>query len=218
MWNVLPKLGLIKMVFWLFSAMLLAVLIPQFHTDGDVSYRRMLEASFPATLVFGSFIYFLGKWGWKIFWHMPLLGKLLNRHVCPNLNGKWHSEVISNHDDGSGKRSIRTVSFTIKADFFGFDIRAESNDNYMNSCVVLSKIYKDCKTGKFCVMYMFEATVPVPDRSDDRIFDGAAKLEVIFDDNNNLFLDGVYWTNRAWQRKLNTAGRIKISKNNTLKT
>ena len=63
----------------------------------------------------------------------------------------------------------------------------------------------------FYLSYIFEAHVPAPQATDDRMFEGAAKLEVVFDADDTE-LKGTYWTNRAWQRGLNTAGTMTASR------
>ncbi len=98
---------------------------------------------------------------------------------------------------------------TISADFLGFDIKLISDDNYQRSTVVQSEIYKDPRDNNYYVSYIFESVVDQPLSSDDSKFDGAAKLSVRFEDDG-LKLVGTYWTNRAYQRGLNTAGTIEL--------
>jgi hypothetical protein len=216
MWNVLPKIGLLKVLFFAFSAMFLAVLILFFgnnHQDGFTwtNYRHGLGLATPIAMVFFIFVYVSGKWLWKLFWKIPFLGDVLNKSICPNLNGIWSGYIESNFTDENGKRTKKVVELEIKADFFGFTISLRSKDGYQSSKVIQSAIQKDHRTNTFLVSYIFEANVPVPEESDDRLFDGAAKIEVKFE-KEDIRLEGTYWTNRAWQRKLNTAGIIKLSR------
>lgn len=217
MWNVLPKLSLFKFLLIAFSALLLAgvLLFIPVEVRGTQaytwqSYREILEIATPISLLYLACLYLLGKVGWKLFWLIPRLGPLLERWVCPNLNGEWSGKIESNYSDASNNFVSKDVSMTIKADFFGFKITTHSKDNYQNSKVILSSLTRDTHTDTFYISYIFESRVPVPMPTDDRIFEGAAKLEVVFRDDGSLMLDGVYWTNRAWQRNLNTAGRIRL--------
>lgn len=218
MWSVLPKFALFKIVFTLFSAILLLTLIMLFgKNDSEIgfnisSYIFIFKSISPVSILFILLIFFIGKWGWKLLWKAPYLGKLLNNNVCPDLNGKWIGQTQSNHRNTNGKEVVKDISVNIKADFFGFSITLQSNDGYQHSKAVLCGIHKDPRTGSFYITYIFEGYVPIPLDTDDRLFEGAAKLEVRFKDEG-VSLEGTYWTNRAWQRNLNTAGSIKLTKN-----
>ncbi len=217
MWKVFPKLGLLKLVFFIFSVLFFAAIIlfvsPKItgNTIGWVDFDSALKLSTPVTLIFLSIIFILGKWGWLAFWKFPILGGLLNKLVCPDLNGEWQGVVQSNYHDENGKPITKEVLLNIKADLFGFNVSLKSKDGYQESKVVQSEIYKDPRTSIFYLSYIFEAYVPIPEETDDRMFEGAAKLEVVFTDEGTV-LKGTYWTNRAWQRRKNTAGMITVLK------
>jgi hypothetical protein len=101
------------------------------------------------------------------------------------------------------------VELIIRADLFGVSLALRSLDGYQESQVIQSELYRDPRTGTFYLSYIFEASVPIPQKTDDRVFDGASKLEIIINEENTV-LKGTYWTNRAWQRGLNTAGLISM--------
>lgn len=168
----------------------------------------------PVAIAFICLIYVIGKWGWRIFWLIPVIKNVLNKNVCPDLNGTWSGTIESNFLNENGERTIKDVELVVKADFFGFSITQRSLDDYQNSKVVQSEIHKDPRTGVFYISYIFEGDVPIPEESDDRVFDGAGKLEVCFKENAIQLL-GTYWTNRAWQRRKNTAGKIKLIRKDT---
>ncbi len=216
MWRVFPTFGLIKALLGLFAAFFLAALtflLTDQNSGSRLQWNTFGEAfslAAPVTIIFLIVIYFLGKVWWKAFWHLPWLGKKLNASVCPNLNGKWIGEVRSSYQT-DGKPEVKVVDMEIKADMFGFEISLESRDGYQNSKVVQSQLYRDPKTKSFYLVYIFEAVVPFPEASDDRLFDGAAKLEVKITDSE-VMLSGTYWTNRAWQREGATAGWIELKK------
>lgn len=165
----------------------------------------------PVLLASLCFVYFLGKWGWLVLWKAPLMGKIMNEALCPDLNGVWVGCIQSNFPNINGEILNKDVQVKIKADLLGMKIQLESNDNYQTSKVISFDIYKDPKTEVFYLAYIYEAYVPIPSESDDQIYQGAAKLEII-DPSGNPKLKGTYWTNRAWQRKQNTAGVITLSK------
>lgn len=215
MWKVFPKLGLLKLVLAIFSALFLSALILLLGPDaGTISWDNFgdsFKLATPITLIFIAIIVVFGKWGWLVFWKFPYLGRILHRAVCPDLNGKWLGETYSNYTDESGNHIVKEVELTIKADLFGFNLALRSLDGYQESKVIQSELYRDPRTDTFYLSYVFEASVPIPKETDDRLFDGAAKLEIIISKADTV-LKGTYWTNRAWQRGMNTAGLITITK------
>jgi hypothetical protein len=215
MWKVLPRVGLVKAIAFLFATLFLSVILIFLGDDNyslNLSFNNLLEVAAHATgisLIFSFFIWLIAKWGWKGIWFIPKLDNLLNKHVCPNLNGKWVGQITSTFKDENGDSVSKTVEMSISADFIGFDIRLRSLDQYQRSTVVQSEIFKDTRNGNFYISYLFESVIDQPLPTDDSKFDGAAKLAVRFEENN-ILLVGTYWTNRAWQRGQNTAGKIEL--------
>jgi hypothetical protein len=214
MWKVFPKILLLKVLFLIFSALFLTGLILVIGSDHAAGltwddFGAAFSLATPITLIFIGLIYVAGKWGWLILWKAPLLDRIMHASVCPNLNGKWLGKVQSSYKNTDGNKVDKDVEFTIKADIFGFDISLRSSDGYQDSKVIQSELYKDPRTNAFYLYYIFEASVPIPEESDDRHFDGAAKLEVIVS-SEDIVLKGTYWTNRAWQRGENTAGVLTL--------
>lgn len=220
MWQVFPKLGLLKALFLMFSALFLGVLLVAFSPESGVNlsswsqFSKAFGLATPVTLAFISIIWVIGKFGWLLLWKCPGLGEILHKHVCPNLNGKWVGEIYSNYAEANGDSITKEVELNIKADLFGFNISLRSIDDYQNSKIVFSEMYRDPRTNTFYLYYIFEASVPNPEETDDRLFEGACKLEVILNDSTDT-LKGIYWTNRRWQRKYNTAGLISVSKSSS---
>lgn len=218
MWKVFPKLGLLKFLLAIFSSLFLSALILSLgHNGGAISWDNFedsLKLSTPITLIFIAAIFVAGKWGWLALWKLPFLGEIMHKAVCPNLNGKWLGEVHSNFTDESGKNIVKQVELTIKADIFGFNLALRSLDGYQESKVIHSEIYRDPRTNVFYLSYIFEASAPIPKETDDRRFEGAARLEIVINKADTV-LKGTYWTNRAWQRKLNTAGLIVMRRENS---
>lgn len=215
MWRVFPKLGLLKLLLAIFSIIFLSALILLLGPDGGAiswnSFGDAFKIATPATFIFVAIIFVIGRWGWLVFWKSPILGDVLHKAVCPNLNGKWLGEVHSNYPNESGNNTVKEVELAIKADLFGFRLALRSLDGYQESKVIQSELYRDPRTGAFYLSYIFEASVPVPEETDDRLFEGAAKLEIIISDADTV-LKGTYWTNRAWQRGMNTAGLITMKR------
>jgi hypothetical protein len=217
MWKVFPMLGILKILFLFFSALLISAIIITLPSEennltiGWNTFESALGLATPVTFSFLLITYIIGKWVWIVFWKAPLLGNILNQHVCPNLNGSWKGKVESNFLNHEKKMTVKEIKIDIKADLFGFNIKLDSLDKYQNSKVICSEIFKDKKTGTFYIIYIFEGFVPIPKESDDRTFEGSAKLEISFEEKS-ISLKGTYWTNRAWQRRKNTAGIISATR------
>lgn len=216
MWKILPKLGLLKLLFTVFSALLLAALaLFLAPASGGTSFvwSNFIDAlgfAVPVMFVFLAIIFILGKWGWRLLWKSPVIGKFLGNKVCPDLNGKWDGLIEYKKDDGSD--GIKEVTLTIEADLFNFEIRLDSDDGYQSSRVVQWDLYRNSQTKKLYLSYIFESEVPKPDEGDEQFFQGAAQLEVSTKNNGISQLGGVYWTNRMWRQGKQTAGNLTATR------
>ncbi|WP_456152451.1 Cap15 family cyclic dinucleotide receptor domain-containing protein [Metapseudomonas otitidis] len=139
-------------------------------------------------------------------WRVPGLAYLLNNYVGPDLRGDWKSSVKYTGDDGQIKS--KELSFVIKMSVFDFSMTMNSEDGYSSSHVVSSKLLRDELLGGFVLYYVFESEVSNPVSKDVGSFQGAAKLRV----NSSGPLKGVYWTNRNWQNRLQTAGHVELTR------
>lgn len=217
MWKVFPKMVVLKVVAILFSLILfimLTIFEEQYSRSIFLSWSSLAEITvkaMSASVVCYIFVCALAKWGWIPFWKLPWLGIKLNKKLCPDLNGTWIGKTVSSYTDEHGNKIEKEVEMSITADFLSFDIELKSTDGYQESTVVQSEIYKDPRNGKFSISYIFESKVNQPLQSDDSKFDGAAKLDITFEDAQ-LTLKGRYWTNRNYQRNMQTAGNIKLTR------
>jgi hypothetical protein len=217
MWKVFPRLGLLKFTFGLFTILFVSalMLVLSFQFDEPVlSWSRfdvVLKLVTPVTALFLALVFTVGRWGWVALWRMPKVGWMLHEKVCPDLNGEWRGSIQSNYSVDSGGFTEKDVTVNVDADLFSVKVNLTSDDGYQSSTVVQSEIYRDARTDKFYLSYLFEAEVPFPRESDDRHFEGAAKLEVVMSGCETK-LRGTYFTNRAWQRGLNTAGTISLKR------
>ena len=216
MWKVFPKFGLLKLLFSAFSALLLAVLVlflpasPD-HGFGWSSFSGALKFAVPVMILFLGFVYAVGRWGWLLLWKIPGLKGILNRKVCPNLNGTWDGLIESTHvEDGSAL--VKEVTLEIQADLFGFNIELKSDDSYQSSRVVQSELYKNSRDSQFYLSYIFESKVWEPKPTDEEFFQGAAQLAIHIQENGVTELEGTYWTNRNWREGLQTAGRLTATR------
>ena len=220
MWKVLPKFALLKIGFLIFGIFLTTGLIwvgeglpgVRVFFSGK-KFSELLEITTPVLIVFATTVWLFASFVWKWIWSIPGLSGLLDRKVCPNLNGTWAGYIEAKYTDEQGDpmQIRKEVEMVIEATFLGFDISLRSVDGYQRSSVIQSDIFKDPRNGAFYLSYVFESIVDQPKPMDDSKFDGAGKLHVKFS-KNGIELVGVYWTNRAWQRGMQTAGTISLSR------
>jgi len=154
-------------------------------------------------------VFFVVKFLGMSFWRVPGLAHILNTYVGPDLRGEWRSFVQYVGDDGQVKS--KELNFVIKMSVFDFSMTMNSGDGYSSSHVVLSKLLRDEILGGFVLYYVFESEVSNPVSKDVGTFQGAAKLRV----SVNGPLKGVYWTNRNWQNRLQTAGHVELNRKNS---
>jgi len=174
-------------------------------------YSAVLETISLTILVFFALVYASGKWLWKVLWRMPRVGQILDAYLCPNLNGKYAGTIESNFTDDSGNPVRKEIELEIRADFFGVSVSLKSLDEYQSSRVLVTELSKDRIDNGILLTYVFEGNVPNAVETDDKRFLGAARLK-IYRDGLDLVGYGNYWTDRASQRRKNTAGVIKIRK------
>lgn len=198
MWKLLPISLIIKVYIAVLTIIFFIVnLIPEW------GLLKVVEVS---GLVSLGIMFLLAKWGWKYIWKNKLID--LNKLICPDLNGNWEGNICSNYSD-----EIKKVKAKIEVDFLTFKMFLNSEDNYSESSVISSQLYRDTRTDIIYLYYMFEGQVPNPKKTDETSFDGAAKLKVKYE-NGSFQLEGTYWTNRGYQNNNNTAGRIELKKSN----
>jgi|GEM_PF-3173590 len=139
-----------------------------------------------------------GKYLWKYCYL-----DYFKEHFCPNFNGEWIASVSSNYNGNT------VVQFPIKieADFFSIKMRGDTTigRSYAPYCRVMR-----AEDDSFELLYMFKVTNDIPSDSDTNFYEGAARLRVI--DIKTMSMRGVFWTNRCWQNRKNTAGVITLSR------
>lgn len=219
MWKVLPKFGVAKLL--MFAVCILVTIGGVWVTSGwsgvaeffkNDGFDVVARLTVPILFIFVGLTWLLGTYVWRAVWKIPYIGtELLNQKVCPDLNGTWVGEVVSTFKDKDGNPYRKPVTLDIKASFFNFDIRLISDDQYQRSTVVQSEVYKDHRDGSFYLSYIFESVVDQPLETDDSKFDGSAKLNIRFNESE-MSLVGTYWTNRCWQKGMQTAGTIELRK------
>lgn len=145
----------------------------------------------------------------------------LIRHIFPPIDGIWIAKLNSNFPVIARGFNLEPPSdapvitkFTIKARLFNVRISSVSispKPGYMRSNTTAFRISKCSQTERIVIHYVYDAFVGDPKESDVDRFYGAARLTVIEEDNE-IQLEGTYWTDRNWQKGFNTAGSIKLER------
>lgn len=134
--------------------------------------------------------------------------------VFPDLAGEWVGELRSNWPriaargaDGVGDIDllVRPARATITANLLTVCMELATDDRYSTSRTFTTGVARDGTTGEVTVSYLYENTTLTPKSTDVSTHQGAAKL-TLRREGDDLVLEGPYWTNRAWNLGLNTAG------------
>lgn len=164
---------------------------------------------------------------WRAIWRIPLAGAYLSAKLVPDLNGLWCLTVDSNYPVMEARERAASRSRKLKPDelpgLSKHEVYGRLKQDWLGSSLTLyghdgsvidysdtqlfefSRVRKD----QFRSLYWFfrQRNSTVAD-SDDLEFEGAAELSIR--DSNSL--SGLMWTNRSWQRGLNTAGPVSMKR------
>jgi len=160
-----------------------------------LSFLRSVSYTF-TTLTFLAFI--VGKFLWKYIYI-----DFFKTHICPNLNGNWNGIITSNFDTGTKVE----VPVKIAADFFNIKMYIKTTVGYSHASYC--RIIK-LEDGNYELQYIFKAVNYIVAATDVDYYDGAARVSIDITSPN--IMHGVFWTNRNWRQKGNTAGQIVIEK------
>jgi hypothetical protein len=103
------------------------------------------------------------------------------------------------------------ATVTIIARLFFIRMNLASDSRYSTSKTVFVRASRDAEDGSVTLHYLYKNTTNVPKATDSDSHDGAANLCVEWR-GDDIWLEGVYWTNRNWHLGLNTAGKITLTR------
>ena len=151
----------------------------------------------------------------------PFISRLpIIRNHLPPIDGEWVGTFTSNYDkiakafkveNSNGGEPI-VADFTIRARLFDVRINAVSRSpkpGYMRSDTTAFRINRCSMTHRIVIHYAYDAFVGDPHNNDVDRFHGAARLTIL-GEAKDLHFEGVYWTDRNWQKGMNTAGTLKL--------
>lgn len=149
----------------------------------------------------------------------PLLCRLpLVRNWFPPIDGEWKASIESNWpaiqqraQPGSPPVRLAPVAakVTIIARLFYIRINLTSDDRYSISKTTFVRATRDAEDGSITLHYVYRNSTLIPQATDSDWHDGAANLTVERQ-GGEIWIEGVYWTNRNWHLGLNTAGKIML--------
>ena len=144
----------------------------------------------------------------------------LVRSWFPPIDGEWNAALESNwpaiHQrahPGSASVPLAAVpaTVTIIARLLHIRMNLTSNDRYSTSKTVFVRATRDPEDGSVTLHYLYKNATLVPKATDSDSHDGAANL-CVERRGADIWLEGVYWTNRNWHLGLNTAGKMTLTR------
>lgn len=187
-----------------------------------------------ATLVCGLFLLFSFKAVWTKIWSFSWIGGLLSKTIYPDLNGEWEftiktnwpilNELQSTTEIGNAnklKNSSREQPTKLQEKKFRADIdqswlstkvkfKKHNHSELNNSRTISAELLKGNDGDEKRIAWIFEQENKLPSADTDvQGFLGSALLTLGSDYKT---MEGLYWTNRNWERGLNTAGLIYARK------
>lgn len=145
----------------------------------------------------------------------------LLRKVLPDLDGTWEGTLESNWPQiaarlphavpVAGKLMPVLATVRIKARLLSVSMTLDAHSKYSSSDTVLVGLERHGAGEGTCLTYVYANRTAKPEGTDSSDHLGAARLH-LNDDGGVLTLRGPYWTNRNWQKGLNTAGLATFRK------
>ncbi|WP_133121909.1 hypothetical protein [Pleomorphomonas carboxyditropha] len=142
----------------------------------------------------------------------------LVRNWFPPIDGEWKAILESNwpaiqQRACPGAASVPLVAVpatvTIIARLFYIRMNLISDSRYSTSKTIFVRATRDPEDGSVTLHCHYENTTKVPETTDSSSHYGAANL-CVERQGDNIWLEGVYWTNRNWHLGLNTAGKMTL--------
>ncbi|WP_057429070.1 hypothetical protein [Pseudomonas syringae group genomosp. 3] len=143
----------------------------------------------------------------------------LIRKFFPPIDGDWQVTIRSNWNQVGQLVGLPVVEtlfskqgrVTITSRLFSVRMKFESDDKYSKSSSTVVGVRRDPEHGTIELNYSYHNVTRNPEVTDSGSHYGSARVE-IHDNREGLTLDGEYWTNRNWNKGLNTAGLISFER------
>lgn len=225
MYRILPKQWIFVAFGWLVLGLLYLFGTVNEIREGTVRFGAIPSLAWWITL--GILYEPVWRYAWK------KIGLL--RNWFPDLNGDWDVEIRSNWSrqiqlldaaasntsafDTRAKRPSELVALDtvklkarIKQGWWKIEIQMwnpAGDTPIRDSDTLLVDPFPADGLRRAGIAYFFKQRSQTDDWSDANEFDGAAKVEYYQETDH---LSGYFWTNRVWQRAMNTAGTITFTR------
>jgi len=137
--------------------------------------------------------------------------------TLPHLDGQWRAKLTSNwptiakaHKLPDGADGPIFAQVRIKVRLFTLRVELTSDTKYSESKTEAVRVLRNLDDGDIRLHYIYWNDSPEAKETDSGNHRGAASLKLKRPDGAQPFLEGHYWTNRNWEKGLNTAGRIQM--------
>lgn len=139
--------------------------------------------------------------------------------LLPDLDGTWRGALVSNWPLVSARMPVTPAgppakpvpaTLRVRARLLTVHLSLETDSRYSDSETVLVGVSKSGGDVP-CLSYLYLNRTPSPVPTDTGIHHGAARLELRHEDGVPT-LRGTYWTDRNWEKGLNTAGTAVFHK------
>lgn len=205
MWRVVPLEWLIS--YFIFGAGLCAALV--WLAQGQPNYARlkgMKRFKAYATTLYTTVTLFTvatvlaGKFLWTPLAGMPWFAD----RVFHDISGRW----VGTMQAGAGSAPA-TVEVEVEQDFFALEIRLDAASRTSDARTIAVWPERDLRARAQRVWYVYESRLRQPPSTEVPVHQGAGVVEVRAAPGG-IMLDGLYWTNRNWQRNGNPAGLMQL--------
>jgi hypothetical protein len=211
MWRMLPFQWLVG--YFLFGLVLVFLLMwkvqgqPNYLKKGGKGLFKLFATLWTTVTVFTIVTVLAGKFLWS-----PLAStRWFSDAVFADVSGEWVGLVQSAAaaQEAGTREPGERVEVVIDQDFFQLEITFTSNLRRTDSRTIAVWPERDPATRKQRLWYVYEARTPGPLPGDPTVYQGAGFIDVRRT-RAGSHLEGLYWSNRNWQRNAHTAGTLKL--------
>lgn len=150
----------------------------------------------------------------------PLLCRYApTKYFFPDIDGCWTAELRSNWPEIAKRSGLppqntnpTSAEIDVISRLFFVAISLHSDTGYSRSKTLSVSMRRNPEDRQLSLNYVYENNTVNPLESDSDRHLGAASLNLITREADGKKFEGVYWTNRNWNKALNTAGSITLKR------
>lgn len=142
---------------------------------------------------------------WKKSWTIPCK-LVLGNWWYPDLNGEWSGMLTSSYGEGDERTEVN-IEVTIDQRWSHISVTSKNSNDYSKSIAL--HVIPEKRDGETVLWTHYKGTVNLPEPTDAAIFFGSTRM--VYDRKSDS-IEGLHWTNRAWQKGLNTAGSFSLKR------